>query len=227
MEEKLKKINGFIPALTAFVVLIAFLFYMVAYLFIKGLDSGYGITSIVGSQEELVANGLLLFMGLVGKIAIEAFSLLFSYWKIYLYAALGVLIIGAFLGLFEKYTANTIPTNIFRKPKLYLNSIALVLTVIYIFIIFPLTAFEKGKNYAHNKIKEINEKGCEVESEIWETCSTISYDTLLKTVTLEGYVLDKKGREVTIYLPKEKILRTFIIPSNAVIERRFTSNKTN
>ena len=223
MEEKLKKINGFIPALTAFVVLIAFLFYMVAYFFIKGLDSGYGITSIVGSQEELVANGLLILMGLIGEIAIEAFWLILANW----YFIFIGLFIGILFVLFDRIFVKKSSESILPSVEQYSHYIIAFLMVIYIFITCPLTAFEKGKSYAHNKIKEINEKGCGIESEMWEACSTISYDTLLKTVKLEGYLLDKKGREVTIYLPKEKVLRTLVLPKDAVIERRFSSNKIN
>lgn len=219
MEDKLKKINGFIPALTAFVVLIAFLFYMVAYFFIKGLDTGYGITSIVGSQEELVASGFLILTGLIDEIAIEAFWLLIGSWYFFF---LGLLI-AVFIIFFDKLFVKESSTSVFPSTQQYARYIIWLLIVLYIFITCPFTAFEKGKSYAHNRIKEINEKGCEIESDIWEACSTISYDTLLKTVKLEGYLLDKKGREVTIYLPKEKMLRTLVLPKDAVIERRSIS----
>ncbi|WP_019617194.1 hypothetical protein [Psychromonas ossibalaenae] len=39
-----------------------------------------------------------------------------------------------------------------------------------------------------------------------------------------GLLLDKKGQEITVYLPKERILKTFQLPSNAVIERDFVSD---
>jgi len=220
MEEKLKKINGFIPALTAFVVLITFLFYMIAYLFLKGLDSGYGITSIVGSQEELVVNGLLLFMGFIDEIAIEAFWSVISHWYFIIFG----LFIGVLFVLFDKIVVKKSSESILPSVEQYSHYTVTFLIVIYIFISCPLTAYEKGKSYAHDKIKKINEKGCEIESDIWEECSIIRYDTLLETVTLEGYLLDKKGREVTIYLPKEKVLRTLVLPSDAVIERRLFLN---
>ena len=132
---------------------------MVAYFFIKGVDSGYGITSVVGSQEELVANGFLILMGLIDEIALGSFGLLFSYWKIYLIC----LLIGVIIILFEKFTNNRIPTNIERKSKRYLSYAGIVLAILYIFITCPLTAFEKGKSYAHEKINLINEKGCEIK----------------------------------------------------------------
>lgn len=220
MEERLKKINGFIPALTACVVLIAFLFYMVAYFFIKGLDAGYGITSIVGSQEELVANGLLIFMGLIGEVAVEALWLLIGNWYFFF---LGLLI-ATFIILFDRVVIKKPSESILVSIEQYPHYAIALLMVIFLFISCPLASFEKGKSYAHDKIKQINEKGCEIESDIWRACSTISYDTLLKTVTLEGYLLDKKGREITIYLPKEKMLRTLVIPKDAVITRSFISD---
>lgn len=220
MEEKLKKINGFIPALTAFVVLIAFLFYMVAYLFIKGLDSGYGITSIVGSQEELVANGLLILMGIIDEIVIEAFWLIIAHWYFMVFG----LFIAVLFVLFDKIVFKKSSESILPSVEQYSHYAIAFLIVIYIFISCPLAAFEKGKSYAHEKIKKINENSCEIESDIWEECTTISYNTLIKTVKLEGYLLDKKGREVTIYLPKEKVLRTLVLPKDAVIERRFFKN---
>ena len=80
MERMFNKLNGTIPSLTALTVLFGFLSYMVAYFFIKGLDVGYGVSSTVGEQQELVANGLLLSIGLVGEIALKAFWLAIKSW---------------------------------------------------------------------------------------------------------------------------------------------------
>tara|TARA_R110001583_G_scaffold112917_6_gene263181 strand:- start:69575 stop:69877 length:303 start_codon:yes stop_codon:yes gene_type:complete len=99
MEKIFNKVNGFIPTLTALSVLFGFLSYMVAYFFIKGLDAGYGISSTVGSQQELVANGLLLSIGLVGKIALKAFWLAITSWYM---MGVGILI-GVAILIFERF----------------------------------------------------------------------------------------------------------------------------
>lgn len=227
MEDKLKRINGFIPLLTASVVLCAFLFYMVAYFFIKGLDSGYGITSTIGSQEELIATGLILLMSFIDEIIFKALLTLFSSWKVYIVSFISGLVIGVIIVLFEKKTNKKLKSSLFPSPKQYLGYVSIILIVLYLFISCPITALNKGKEIAFNNIKLANEKGCDVESEIWGKCSIIRYENLLKSVELEGYLLHKKDREITIYLPKEKVLRTLVLPKDAIIERHYLKSNPN
>lgn len=194
---------------------------MVAYFFIKGLDSGYSITSTIGSQEELVATGLILFMGFIDEILIEAFWKLLSYWKFYLLGGVIGLISAVFIVLFEKKTNKEVPLDKVSKLESYLQYLFVLLIIIYLFLSCPITALNKGKEHALNDIKQINKQGCKLESAIWGKCSKIRYDTLLKSVELEGYLLNKKDREITIYLPKEKVLRTLILQKDAIIERSY------
>jgi hypothetical protein len=94
----------------------------------------------------------------------------------------------------------------------------------HFFIVFPNTAYEKGITVAQKEINLLNQKGCKVESKIWGKCSYITYIKATQLVELNGLLLDKNGQEITIYLPKERILRTFQLPINAVIERSFISD---
>lgn len=102
--------------------------------------------------------------------------------------------------------------------------LVIFLMLVYIFIIFPLAAYEKGSSFAQEDIKILNEKGCKVDSKVWGKCSSITYKKAGQLVKLNGLLLDKNGQEITIYLPKEKILRIFQLPSDAVIERSFVSD---
>ncbi|PKG38930.1 hypothetical protein [Psychromonas sp. Urea-02u-13] len=220
MEKILNKVNGFIPTLTALVVLFGFLFYMVAYFFIKGLDVGYGVSSIVGSQQELVANGLILSIGLVGEIAVQAFWSIITNWYFIIIGLLG----GGGMLLFDIFIKKDSHITFSLSIEKYTKYLSSFLIIIYIFISFPLTAFEKGSHFAQNEIKKLNEKGCKIESEMWGKCSLVTYQKGDEIVKLNGLLLDKKGQEITLYLPKEKILRTFVLPSDAIIERNSITN---
>lgn len=217
MEKTFNKVNGFIPTLTGLAVLFGFLLYMVAYFFIKGLDVGYGVSSTVASQQELVANGLLLSVGLMGEIALKAFWLMIASWYM---MGVGILL-GVTIIIFERFFKKEASDSISSAASKYSMYLVIFLMFVYVFITFPLAAYEKGSSFAQEDIKILNEKGCKVDSKVWGKCSSITYKTSGQLVKLNGLLLDKNGQEITIYLPKERVLRTFQLPSDAVIERNF------
>ncbi|MFT6925865.1 MAG: hypothetical protein ACJAZP_001457 [Psychromonas sp.] len=221
MEKTLNKVNGFIPFLTALVVVFAFLFYMVAFFFFKGIDDGYGVSSVVGTEKELVATGLIILIGLVGPIALNAFWLAITNWHMIIVG----LLIGTFIVLFDVFIEKKPAEGLTSVTEKYAKYAYVFLIFLYIFIGFPMAAYEKGMTTAHEEIKLINEKGCDIESKYWEKCSKVTYTDSNKLVEFEGLLLDKKEQEITIYLPEDKILKTFLLPSDAVIERKYIPEK--
>lgn len=221
MEKIFNKVNGFIPSLTALAVLFGFLSYMVAYFFIKGVGEGYGVSANIGTQQELIAQGLILSVGLIDEIAIQAFCSVIEQWHMLLVGA-GIGICIVMFDVFIKKGAAV--GDLSEKAQTYSRYLVGVLIFIYIFIAFPLAAYNKGVATSQKKVENLNEKGCEIESNMWGKCSTITYKKSDVLITLNGLVVDKSGQEVTIYLPKEKVLRTFQLPNDAVIERSFVSD---
>lgn len=218
MEKIFNKVNGFIPSLTALAVLFGFLSYMVAYFFIKGVGEGYGVSANIGTQQELIAQGLILSVGLIGKIAIQAFYSIIEQWHMLLVGA-GIGICIVIFDVFIKKGADV--GDLSEKAQTYSRYLVGLLIFIYIFIAFPLAAYNKGVATAQKVIENLNEKGCVIESNMWRKCSTITYKKSDVLITLNGLVVDKSGQEITIYLPKERVLRTFQLPNDAVIERNF------
>ena len=221
MEKIFNKVNGFIPSLTALAVLFSFLSYMVAYFFIKGVGEGYGVSANIGTQQEIIARGLILSVGLIDEIAIQAFYSIIEQWHMILVGA-GIGICIVIFDVFIKKGAAV--GDLSEKAQTYSRYLVGLLIFIYIFIAFPLAAYNKGVATAQKVIENLNEKGCEIESNMWRKCSTITYKKSDVLITLNGLVVDKSGREITIYLPKERVLRTFQLPSDAIIVRGFVSN---
>jgi len=197
MEKIFNKVNGFIPSLTALFVLFSFLFYMVAYFFIKGVDEGYGVSTNIGAQQELIAQGLIIFLGLIGEIAIQAFLSIIEQWYVLLISA-GI---GICIGIFDLLrNKRLVSGGLSEKVKIYSMCLVGLLIFIYIFIAFPLAAYHKGVATAQKEVENLNEKGCEIESKMWGECSTITYKKSDVLITLNGLVVDKSGQEITIYL---------------------------
>ena len=140
MEKITNKINGNIPLLTASAVLLSFLFYMVALFFIKGLGFGYDVTSHVASQEELVAQGVILTIGLIGEIAVNAVKLFFLHWK--------MMIVGggiAFALLAVDLLLNKNPENsLCGKVQKISGYFLFLLLLAYLFIAFPRKSTVSG-----------------------------------------------------------------------------------
>jgi hypothetical protein len=133
MEKIFNKVNGFIPTLTVVAILFGFLSYMVAYFFLKGLDVGYGVSSIVGGQQKLVATGLLLSIGLVGKIALKAFWSVITLWYM---IGFGILL-GASILIFEHFFKKEESDSISSAASKYSMYLVIFLMFVYFFGYVP------------------------------------------------------------------------------------------
>lgn len=223
MEKIINKINGFLPTFTGLGLLLCFLFYMVGYYFSKGLDVGYGITTSLASQQEIVANGLLLSIGLIDEIVFNAFIQMLSVWYFVLIGfAIAILLVA-----YDFFRKKKVEESVSLIVKRWADNFVVFLLFVYVFLSLPLASYQKAIAVAQDNINQITLNGCNKQPEMWSQCSRVSYKESDKTIVLEGLMLAKEAQEITVYLPKLKLLRTFQLPAGAVIERSYFTREDN